>query len=235
MTLRLTLGYWGSSSIEIGVEVDDHGHATGWQTGGTRVGRFGRELDPAERATLSEALSEALSAATSYDGGEATADAPVAPSGVAEQLVGDGLLATFDPVSGPPAGLEPLVMILTSIRDELVASPVAAIELKVSGDPPAVRLSHVGAEPIRIRADGALEVSLTAYDENNTMIDNETQTVDAAGLADEVGPGWELTLLDRLALTAPHGGWRAVSVSSLDVDAVGDGVLRQADLSWVGP
>jgi hypothetical protein len=229
MTLRLTLGYWGSSTLEIGVEVDDHGHATGWQTGGVRVGRFARELTWAEQAALDEAMQN-----LSYDGGPgaATGDAPTAPSGVAEQLVGDGLHATFDPVSGPPPGLEPLVAILTSVRDDLVESPVAAVELSVSGSRD-VRLRHAGSEPIRLRADGPLRVDITAYDADNTLIDTETHSADVTGLGDEVAPGWEQTLLDRIALTAPSGGWLSVSVSSLDVDALGDGVLRKADLSWV--
>jgi len=229
MTLRLTLGYWGSSTLEIGLEVADDGRATGWQTGGARVGRFARQLTPAEQADLSEAL-----ASTSYEGGagSATGETPVAPSGASEQLVGDALQATFDPVTGPPAGLESLIAILTAVRDDLVATPVAAIELAVAGGSPTVRLLHVGHEPIAVRADGPLGVDVTTYDENNTMIDSETHSVDA-GLPGEVGPGWGHTLLDHLTPTTPRGGWWSVSVSSLDVDALGDGVLRRADLSWV--
>lgn len=232
MTLRLTLGYWGSSTLEIGLEVADDGHATGWQTGGTRVGRFARALTSAEQAALGEAL-----ASTSYEGGSGSAigETPVAPSGAAEQLVGDALQVTFDPVSGPPAGLESLIAILTAIRDDLVTTPVAALELTVSGSPPTVRLLHVGREPIRVRADGPLGVEVATYDRHNALVDSEAHAVDVADLPAEVGPGWERTLLDHLRPTTPHSGWLSVSVSSLDVDAVGDGVLRRADLSWVSP
>lgn len=230
MTVRLTRSHWGSSTLEIGLEVADGGQATGWQTGGARVGRFARALTPAERIALGEAL-----ASTSYEGGDGAAagETPVAPSGASEQLVSDALQATFDPTVGPPAGLESLVAILTAIRDGLVASPVAAIELAVSGSPPTVRLRHVGSQPVRVRAGGRLTVDVAVYDRHNTLVDSASRAVEVADLPAEVGPGWERTLLDHLTSTAPRDGWSSVSVSSLDVDAVGDGVLRQADLSWV--
>ena len=93
MTLRLTLSSYGSSTLEIGLVVDDDGHVTGYQTSGWRVGRFARDLSAKERTALERALESARSAAASVP---AATSRP--PSGSTEQLVADGLPdATFEP------------------------------------------------------------------------------------------------------------------------------------------
>jgi len=49
-----------------------------------------------------------------------------------------------------------------------------------------------------------------------------------------VSPGWVLDLVDRLDLSPPpRGGFVSITVGSLRVDSLGDGVLRQAEFSWV--
>jgi hypothetical protein len=231
MTLRLIMSYYGSSTIEAALEVDDDGRATGWQTAGRRVGRFARALTAAERRALRNALEAGPGAG---DASGETNDAPLPPSGASEQLVGDGFAATFDPSIGPPEGLEQTFAVLRAIREDLEASPVAAIELDVSGTPLRALVRHAGTDPIQVRVDGALQVQITAYGKNSRVVDSITHTVDTGGLTGSVGAGWGLELIDDVGISDPgRGGFLSVSVGSLDVDSRGDGVLRQADLSWV--
>lgn len=225
MSLRLTLSSYGSSTLEIGLAIDDAGHVTGWQTGGWRVGRFARDLSAEEQEDLNEALEAARSAtAASTVGG-------TAPSGATEQLVVEGLPdATFASSAEPPAGFEELVRVLREVREDLAEFPVGAIELDVAAAP--VRLRHVGSEPIGVRSNGAIRVEVVAYDKDYLEVGREVRTIEVAAFDGEVSAGWELEL-GELSLAAPQGGFLSLSVGPLRVDSVGDGVLRQAEFSWV--
>jgi hypothetical protein len=229
MTLRLTLSSYGSSTLEIGLVVHDDGHVTGYQTSGWRVGRFARDLKAKERTALERALESARSA---------TALEPAAttrpPSGSMEQLVADGLPdATFASNASPPPGFEGLVRVLRGVREDLADFPAAAIELEVIGTPLRARLHHVGTEPIGVRAAGELRIEALVYDKDYLILEREIHTVDPGGLDGAVSAGWELGLVDQLALaTPPRGGFLSVTVGPLRVDSVGDGVLRQTEFSW---
>lgn len=236
MTLRLTLSYYGSSTLEIGLAIDDDGHVTGWQTSGWRVGRFARDLTVEERTELQRALDLARSAADRKGEPPAEPAAPSRPpSGATEQLVADGLPdATFASNADPPPGFEALITMLRGVREDLAESPVAAIELEVSGSSLRSRLRHVGSEPIDVRGSGEIRLEALVYDKDYLVIESESHTVETADLDGAVSVGWELKLVDRLALsTPPRGGFLSVRASSLRVDSVGDGVLRQTDFSWV--
>ena len=229
MTLRLTLSSYGSSRLEIGLAVDDDGHVTGYQTSGWRVGRFARNLTAKERTALERALESTRSAPASLP---AATSRP--PSGSTEQLVADGLPdATFPSNASPPPGFEELIRVLRAVREDLADFPAAAIELEVSGTPLRTRLRHVGEGPIDVRAAGELRIEALVYDKDYLIVEREIRTVDPGGLDGAVSAGWELGLVDQLALaTPPRGGFLSVTVGPLRVDSIGDGVLRQTEFSW---
>ncbi|QNE16603.1 hypothetical protein F1D05_00155 [Kribbella qitaiheensis] len=231
MTLRLTLSNYGSSTLEIGLVIDDDGHITGWQTSGWRVGRFARDLTAKERTELDRALESARAA----DAQAPPAEGPRSPSGSTEQLVADGLPdATFSSNASPPPGFEELIRVLRGVRENLADSPSAAIELEVSGTPLRARLKHIGKEPIDVRGDSELRVEALIYDKDYAVLERELHTVDAAGLDGALSDGWELELVAGLSLpTPPRGGFLSVNAGPLRVDSIGDGVLRRAEFSWV--
>jgi hypothetical protein len=231
MTVRLTRTSHGTLPESAGIEIDDDGRATGWQTSGSRVGRFARDLLAQERDALERALSSARAA-----------DAPAAPdpnavrppSGATEQLIADGLPGVaLDEQATPPPGFKKLVRLLLKLRDDLVESPVAAIELLVDGPPFGARLRHVGPEPVRVRM-GTLTVLATLFKRNSAIEDSKTYTVDASEVNGPVRPGWTLPLVDELGIDAPRKGrFLTVSVGTPEVDALGDGVLRSVEFSWM--
>jgi hypothetical protein len=242
MTLRLTLSAHGSSHLEIGLVVDDDGHVTGWQTAGWRVGRFARNLTAAERASLAAALEAAGSTPPEPAEGQLAesppADPPAAPrppSGSTEQLVADGLPdVTFASNATPPPGFDDLIEVLRGVRENIAESPVAAIELDVSASPLSARLRHVGTEPVDVRSDGELHLAAVVYDADYLEVDRAAPPVPSAPPNGAVSPGWVLDLVDRLDLSPPpRGGFVSITVGSLRVDSLGDGVLRQAEFSWV--
>lgn len=229
MTARLTRTVPGPAPQSSGLEIDDDGRVTGWQTSGHRVGRFARELSAPERAALERALASARSA-----------DAPPAPGGVTrpgaaiEQLTADGLPdLVLDPNGTPPAGWDDLVGLLLSVREDLADSPVAAVELEVAGSPLGVRLRQVGPQPLAVRM-ATLTVQATLFDRDSALLNSVTHTVDGSGATGQVGPGWELRLADDLGLAAvPPGGFLTVTVGPSELDVRGDGVLRRAEFGWI--
>jgi hypothetical protein len=225
MTVRLTYTSYG------GIEIDDAGHAHSWQTSGHRVGRFARELSASERTALERALISARDA-----GAEAAPDRPddpLLPGEAIERLTADGLpVVVLVGHAEPPAGIGGLVELLRALREDLAGSPVAAIELEVDGSPLGAQLRHVGSEPIAVRG-GMVTVQVTAFGRDSAILDSTVQTVDA-GVDGPVEAGWELPLVDDLGLTAPPpGGFLTVTVDTLEVDTIGDGVLRPAEFSWM--
>jgi hypothetical protein len=231
MTVRLTRTSHGTPPDSAGIEIDDKGHATGWQTSGNRVGRFARELLPQERVALDRAL-------TSARGADAPAipdpNAVRPPSGATEQLIADDLPGVvLDEHPTPPPGFKKLVRLLLSLREDLVESPIAAIELEVDGPPFRAQLRHVGSEPVSVRM-GTLTVLATLFKRNSAIEDSKTYTVDASEDNGPVWPGWTLPLVDELVIDAPRkGGFLTVSVGTPEVDALGDGVLRSVEFSWM--
>jgi hypothetical protein len=231
MTVRLTRTSHGTLPESVGIEIDDGGRATGWQTSGNRVGRFARDLSAQERVALDRALTSAREA-----------DAPAAPdpnavkppSGATEQLIADGLSGVvLDERAAPPPGFKKLVRLLLRLREDLVESPLAAIELGVDGPPFRAQLRHVGLEPVRVRM-GTLTVLATLFKRNSAIEDSKTYTVDASGVNGPVAPGWTLPLVDDLAIDTPRKGrFLTVSVGTPEVDALGDGVLRSVEFSWM--
>ena len=229
MTVRLTHLSYGRSPQSLGIEVDDDGRATSYQTGGHRVGRFGRELSGSERDALDRALAAARKAA---------APAPptgglIPPSGATDRLVADDLELLLDANGQVPPAYDKLFRLLLGLRENLAESPLAAIELDVGGSPLAARLRHVGSEPVTMRM-AILTVDATLFDRDSAIVDSTTHTVDASGATGQVGPGWELPLADDLGVSAPRkGGFLTVTVGTPEVDALGDGVLRGTEFSWM--
>jgi hypothetical protein len=231
MTVRLTRTSNGPQAQWQGIEIDDGGHAASWQTSGNRVGRFARDLSAPERQALDRALAAA-----------GDADAPAAPdpaqaqrpSGTTEQLTADGLPdVVLDAHETPPEGFGDLVRLLLTLREKLADSPMAAIELEVDGSPLGARLRHVGFEPVAVRM-ATLTLQATLFDRDSAIVDSATHTVDASDADGKMGPGWSHPLTDDLGLAAPReGGFLTVTVGTAEVDALGDGVLRSAEFSWM--
>jgi hypothetical protein len=79
-----------------------------------------------------------------------------------------------------------------------------------------------------------LTVQATLFDRDSAIVDSTTHAVDASGAAGRVGPGWELSLADNLGIAKPRkGGFLTVTVGTPEVDALGDGVLRGTEFSWM--
>ena len=128
-----------------GIEIDDEFTAVGWQTAGHRVGRFRRALSTKEQRTLAAALR------TARDAGPApTAAGPRRPGAVTERVAASEL-PDLTVTGDPPAGFVPLVDALRGLLEDLAGSPVAAVELTVTGSPARARLGHVGHEPLAVR------------------------------------------------------------------------------------
>lgn len=233
MTVRLTHMAHGHVPQSSGLEVDDAGNAVAWKDYGHRVGRFARGLSADERGALERALASAAEAAG--DVGAAAAGGPLPPSGVTEQLTADGLPdVVVQQHAEPPAGLGDVLDLLRDLRASLTESPVAALELDVSGSPLRARLRHVGSEPLTVRL-GMLTLQATLFGPDSTLLDSATVTVDAGGgEAAAVGPGWSLPLTEDLSIPAPaKGGFLTVSVGTPEVDVWADGVLHGVELSWM--
>jgi hypothetical protein len=141
---------------------------------------------------------------------------------------------TFASNATPPAGFDDLIEVLRGVRENIAESPVAAIELDVSASPLSARLRHVGTEPVDVRSDGELHLAAVVYDADYLEVDRAAPPVPSAPPNGAVSPGWVLDLVDRLDLSPPpRGGFVSITVGSLRVDSLGDGVLRQAEFSWV--
>jgi hypothetical protein len=232
MTVRLIRTSHGGPPQLLGIEIDDDGNATSWQTSGHRVGRFARELSTAERTALERALASARKA--DAPAAPDPAGQPVRPSGATEQLTADDVPdVVLDAHATPPPDLEDLLRLLLSLREDLADSPVAAIELAVDGSPLGARLRHVGSQPVTVRM-ATLSVQATLFDKKSAIVDSATHTVDASGTEGPVGLGWELPLADELGIRSPRkGGFLTVTVGTPEVDALGDGVLRRAEFVWM--
>jgi hypothetical protein len=235
MTVRLTRSAHGRRPQSSGIEIDDDGLATGWSTCGNQVGRFARQLRADERESVARALAVAQSAGGADGAAPAApeaADEPRRPSGVTEELVADGLPELDLGGSSTPA-LTALIALLRALRDELGASPVAAIELEVAGRPLGARLRHVGVDPIRVRG-ATLSVRATTFDRDSAIVDSAILTVDGPAVDGTIEAGWQWRLTDDLGVRlAPRGGFLTVTVGILEVDSLGDGVLRPAEFSWM--
>ena len=229
MTVRLTRTAHGHGPQSSGLDVADDGTVTAWQDYGHRVGRFARDLAAGERAALERALAAAAAA-----GEPAAPGGPLRPGGATERLTADGLPdVVLTPHAEPPAGFGDLVDLLRTIREDVAGSPVAAIELEVTGTPLAARLRHVGSESIALRM-GTLTLQATLFGPDSALLDSAAVTVDASGWTGRADPGWSLPLADDLGLAAPRGGgFLTVTVGTPDVDVRGDGVLHPAELSWM--
>ncbi len=223
MTTRLTRTTHGTRTTEAGVEVDDTGRARAWQTAGHRVGTFARDLTPAERTALADASKAAHDA-------DAPAD-DASPGASRDHLVADGLPdVVLDGPASAPTGFAELVAVLRRLREDLADDPVAALELHV-GAGAVVR--HVGTAPVVVRIGASVSVEVTVFDEDSAVVDQATHPVDTDATDGPVGPGWELPLVDDLGVgERPGGGFRTVRVGPLEVDALGDGVLRTTELTW---
>jgi hypothetical protein len=161
-------------------------------------------------------------------------DRPLRPDGVTERISADGLPdVVLEPPADPPAGYADLLALLRALRDDDTESPLAAIELDVTGPPLRARLRHVGSEPLAVRL-GTLTLEATLFGADSTLLDSATVSVDASGEGAEVGPGWSLAIAHDLAVAGPaNGGFLAVTVGTPEVDVYGDGVLHPVELGWM--
>ena len=230
MTVRLTRTSHGGIPDLAVLTVDDDGNASYAQTSGHRIGRFARSLSGSER----KALQRALTAASTASAPDAPAG-PAQPSGTVEQLVADGLPdLVLDSGAAPPPGFRQLLRVLLRLRGDISDSPLAAIEVEVTGSPRAVRLRHLGSEPVRVRLS-TMTVEATLFGPDSAIVESRSETVDGSAVDGTVEPGWVLPLVADAGIgEAAKGGFVTVSVGPAEVDALGDGVLRPAEFSWAG-
>ncbi len=228
MTLRLTRTTHGARTASATLEIDGD-RASCAQASGQRVGRFARSLSTRERRALDRALAAAASAEP-----PAPPAGPFRPSGTVEQLIGDGLPElVLDSAATPPGAFKDLLRLLFRLRENLGESPVAVIELEVAGTPPGARLRHLGSDPIRLRIS-TLTLTTTLFGPDSAIVDTSSEVVEASAVDGQVGPGWAIPLVSDLGVAAPaKGGFLTVTVGTAEVDALGDGVLRPAVLSWM--
>jgi hypothetical protein len=137
----------------------------------------------------------------------------------------------------PPAAVAALAELVRALLEDLAQSPVAAIELTVTGHPSQVRLGHVGDDPMTLRS-AELTVEAAVFDEDGGLADTASRTVpsgqDAGEAGAEIGPGWALPLTEDLGVPGvPDGGYLTVSVGGAELDVRGDGVLRPVEWGWM--
>lgn len=214
-----------------GVEIAEDGTASAWQTAGHRVGRFRRPLTTAESTGLMEAVRAARDA-----GPPPPASGPRRPGGVVERISADDL-PDLTVTDDPPAAVAALAEQVRALLEDLARSPVAAIELTVTGRPSGVRLGHVGDDPMTLRSAG-LTVEAAVFDGDGGLADTASRTVpsglDGGETGSEVGPGWALPLTDDLGVPeVPDGGYLTVTVGGAELDVRGDGVLRPVEWGWM--
>lgn len=226
MTIRYVTNTPGPRAQYYGVEIDDEFTAVGWQTDGGRVGRFRRALTGAERRTLERGVTVARAADP-----PPSATGTRRPGATIERVITDGVdLTVGDDV--PPAAAE-LVDALRELQAELTGSPVAAVELEVTGAPSGARLRHVGDEPIRVRMT-SLTVTVAVFGPDSALLDTVDRPVDASGVGNSVAPGWTLLLAEDLDGPAvPAGGFATVTVAGAQADVLGDGIMRVVEWGWV--
>ena len=81
---------------------------------------------------------------------------------------------------------------------------------------------------------GTLTVLATLFKRNSAIEDSKTYTVDASEVEGPLWPGWTLPLVEELGIDTPRKGrFLTVSVGTPEVDALGDGVLRSVEFSWM--
>lgn len=228
MTVRLMYASWGGTPHSYHVEVDDDGRAAESTTFGHRVGRFARDLSESERTTFEAALQSARAADVPPP---APPDPVASPSGAGLTLLFDDTEVELGGAAPEPDGAGQLARIMLDLADELVDSPLSALELVVDGAPLEARLGLVGTEKMAVRGR-TLAVTATAYDAEMTVLGHEQFSVEVE-LDGPVAPGWVLPLVADLGLPPrPPGGVISIGVEGIEADALGDGVLRQAGLAW---
>jgi hypothetical protein len=220
MTIRL----WRSGTPSFGIELDDADVAHSWLSSGAAIGRFARALAPSEREALEHGLAHAVQASALPHSGARQ------PGAATEHLLADSVDISYPASSGPPAGYGDLVDALRELLDDLVSSPVAAIELHVDGPPYRGRLRHAGTEPITVRMEG-LTMTTTHFGHDDTVEGTTEVRVDTAPLDGPVSPGWELPL-PTIEADAEDGGFTSITIGPIEVDVQGDGVLRRAEFGW---
>ena len=222
----MTIRFWRSGSPAFGLEVDDDEGARSWLSSGAAVGRFARELTPAESEAIDRKLATAARAPAAVSGADVTA-----PGETTEHLLADESIDLAYPSSaGPPAAYRDLVSTLRELLDDLVKSPVAAIVLDVAGPPYQGRLRHAGADPITVRMED-LTMTVTRFGPDDAVESTIDSPVDAAPYDGPLAPGWELPLPPAGA-AAPEGGFVTITVGPAEVDVAGDGVLRRTEFGW---
>ena len=231
MTTRLTRASasLGRPATNIGIEVQDDGRASSWQTSGQRVGRFGRMLTATERAALRRALTTAANSPSPTPDPTRvwTAD------GSTEHLTSPGLPSLeFEPNDKPPKGFAALIRFLRSLQESLLESPLGAIALEVDGKPLGARLVHLGQEPMAVRL-GEIAMEAVLFGADSAIVDRTETSVVGPTESSVVGPGWQFPLSEQLGIAQPKPKQMLVVNLVVHVDALGEGTGRPCALGVV--
>lgn len=214
-----------------GLEVDDDGYAVAWRTAGNRVGRFARPLTAAERDELESARTVAAG-----DPDDDQAPRPAGASGVSELVRAEGVALTCDP-DAVPSAVVALVERLRTLLDDLVDSPVAALELAIEpaadGGSTAVALRHLGDQPVTVRV-ATLTARATTFDAGSGIVEDTRDDV-VVDLDGPVGAGWSVTFDDLHLPEVEEGGFQTVRLDPLTAVVRDQDGPRQVELGWAGP
>ena len=143
--------------------------------------------------------------------------------------------ARFGSNERPPKPWAALVKRLRDIlRDVVVESPVAALELQ-DADDGGVRLTHIGEEPLEVDLEGATWQA-TRLDAQGVPVARTNGTIDAAAAGETAGawtravPGWSLdvSLGDATEVAAGTSRQVLLFVTVRDGDELRDGRLVAA-------
>lgn len=196
--------------------------------GGRRIGRFAGSLPAATLRALARDV-------------EAVADAddlavPTPADGATETVrLGRRDRARMGSNERPPRPWAALVQRLREIlRDVVVESPVAALELQ-DADDGGVRLTHIGEEPLEVDLEGATWQA-TRLDAQGVPVARTNGTIDAAAAGETAGawtravPGWslEVPLGDATDVAAGTSRQVLLFVTVRDGDELRDGRLVAA-------
>ena len=138
----------------LGIEIDDDGNATSWQTSGHRVGRFARELSTGTRRVVDLAM------AVAHHPAVLMLDEP--SSGIAQretEALGPLLLRIRRETGCAMVVIEHDMPLITSISDEIVALELGHVIARgtahdVVRDPQVVA-SYLGTDQATIARSGA--------------------------------------------------------------------------------
>jgi hypothetical protein len=176
------------------------------------IGSFAGALDEETHRRVMAEADECAGAPGPGEPGPGGAPGPggpppaVVPDSVTERVDVDAHSESLGSYDEPTGACAPLVTDLRALLDALIEHPVAALALEVA--PPRAVLRHRGRTALRLEAE-PIEVTTVHWDVDGSVLAQEQARVPAA--AQDVAPGWELTVVDDLPAPTP-GQWLQVDL-----------------------